>query len=75
MRDKAIETYCQRISRDYPVQAATWAESIGDESARLRQIERVGRYWLAEDRDKATRWLESTALPVSKIEALVKRVQ
>jgi len=53
-----------------PQSAAAWAEIIGDEALRLRQMESVGTSWKASDPEAARDWIAGAALP-EKIRARI----
>jgi hypothetical protein len=62
-RDVAVGAYVSKLAPSLPEVAARWAEAIGDEAMRVRQMENVAETWLVSDVAAARVWIAQAALP------------
>ena len=61
-RDAAVTAFSRRIVSTDPQAAVQWAESIGNQNLRDRQIEAIVVTWLQTDANRATAWLANSSL-------------
>jgi len=62
-RDLAIGAYVIQVAPSLPASAAKFAESIGDESMRHRQMQDMAEDWLTRDSEAARTWITQADLP------------
>ena len=62
-RDAAISGFSRRISYSDPGAGIEWANSIADESSRVRALTHAGQQLFRRDRSAAEAWVGSSGLP------------
>jgi len=68
-----VGVYVGQLTSREPQVAASWAQTIGEESTREVCIEQVARSWFYSDRAAAEAWLEQVGLPEEKKNRLLLR--
>lgn len=75
-RDIAVGAYVSKIALIFPELAAQWAEDIGDDTLRYREIETVGEAWMGRDPAAARFWIVHASLPeITKLRLLSSKPQ
>jgi hypothetical protein len=70
-RDLAVGAFVTKVTPASPEVAARWAESIGDEGMRIRQMETVAEAWMSSDVAIARVWIAQAPLPEGVKERLL----
>jgi hypothetical protein len=73
-QERAIQSFVNQISWQFPDIAAPFADKISDLNQRNSAIENVARQWLQVDRKSAEDWLAQTQLPDDRKQRLLKPV-
>jgi hypothetical protein len=69
-RDAAVEGYATRVSRENPVTAMEWAETITDQGSRQDTMVEVARDWMRNDKAAAEQWVQASGLPAEAVESI-----
>ncbi|MFT6863581.1 MAG: hypothetical protein ACJAVK_002142 [Akkermansiaceae bacterium] len=69
-RDAAVEGYATRVSRENPVTAMEWAETIVDQGTRQETMVDVARDWLRNDKTAAEEWIQASGLPEEVVQSI-----
>ena len=62
VRDSAVEGFTERLAREDPQSAVTWAATIQDEGMRNEALTDTARSWYRQDEAAASAWLETSGL-------------
>lgn len=71
-RDSAMRAYSRSVVDEEPSSAMEWAQAIEQEDLRNETITQIAREWYRLDIAAANRWLQSTNLPESVIQGILK---
>ncbi len=66
-RDAAAGAYAESVSREDPVTAMDWAQTIQDESIRQETVKEVAQDWYRVDQAAAKEWIEASGLPEATV--------
>ena len=62
IKDSAIVGFTERLAREDPESAVTWAGTIGDDAMRNEALTDAARSWYRQDEEAAAAWLETSNL-------------
>ncbi|MEM1223259.1 MAG: hypothetical protein AAGH40_10870, partial [Verrucomicrobiota bacterium] len=69
--DRAVASYAYRAAEEDPAAAMSWAESISDDSMRVRMMQRVALTWKTADPDALDAYVASSDLSEEQVKNLL----